>query len=190
MENKEFFARRVDSLPGVFFSGVVVVLLWVTSVSMAAPVQEITFDDMSFRHAWENPEGLPTSEYVEEGATLENWEHLLAYRRYPGRDKPAEMVNWYLKQIKPTQKPAMYQRAEKRRDVMLVFMILAPDKSYVEFNIHRFVLEDGMVRSYQFAARNYKRSLTELSQEIKEKKARWMECVWQLRAIDFEQKEP
>ncbi|WP_126452497.1 hypothetical protein [Sulfuriflexus mobilis] len=161
------------------------IVLLMASLVQAAPLQDVQFDDIAFKHAWENKESIITNEYVEEGQTLDNWQHLLAYRQYPGHDEPAEVIRQYLTQIKPTQKPAVYKRDESSKDIILVFLVEADDKSHLEFNIHRFVAEDGIVRSYQFAARNFKRKLSALGDEISEKKSKWIGLVGRLRAADF-----
>ncbi len=147
--------------------------------------KNIQFGDITFTHAWENKESIITNEYVEKGQTLDNWQHLLAYRQYPSYDKPADIIKQYLTQIKPTQKPAIYQQGEGGEDLTLVFPIEAPDKSYLEFDIHRFVLEGGMVRSYQFAARNFKRDMSELGAEIKTNKNKWIVLIGKLKIADF-----
>ena len=151
-----------------------------TKQAIAVPVAtNISLGKFKFSHAWSGGETIKTEEYVEEGQTLKNWQHLLAYRIYLGQTDPARIVSGYLKQIKPTQKPVIYQKGS---DLMLVFLIEAPDSSYTEFDIHRFTLEDGVVRSYQFAARNYERPLYELTDELKAYKGQWTEMVGKLTA--------
>jgi hypothetical protein len=160
----------------------VFVMVSLPFTALAAPKGNVSFGQLKFSHAWSGGSTTKTEEYVEHGQTLDNWQHLLAYRIYSGQTDPAIVVKEYLKQIKPTQKPAIY---ENGRDVMLVFLMEAPDGSYTEFNIHKFTIEGGVVRSYQFAARNYERSLFELTDEIEANKEKWMGIVGKLTAKDF-----
>ncbi|WP_243370376.1 hypothetical protein [Geotalea sp. SG265] len=163
------------------------IALTITGMALAAPKKDLSFAKMKFVHAWsDKKKAITTDEYVEPGKTLDNWQHMLAYRSYPTSKEPTSVIKTYLKQIKkPTQEPSVYRRSDS--DLMLVFLIEAPDKSYAEFNIHRFVAEDGMVRSYQFAARNWKRDFSSLTAEVKENREKWMEAVGNLKQSDFNQ---
>jgi len=163
-------------------------LLATFSVPIFATInQQIEFAGITFEYAWSSDKGGTTVEYVETGKTLDNWQHLLAYRVFKSK-KVATVINSYLKQIKPTQKPAIYKNQNSDSDLMLVFLMMPEDKSYVEFNIHRFVLEDGAVRSYQFASRDFQRESSELIDEIKTKKGEWMKLIGKLQYTDFENK--
>ncbi len=165
----------------------IIALLILSPVIVAGPPKRLAFGNMKFQHAWEEKKQIVTNEYVELGQTLENWQHMLAYRQYPGYTKPATIINAYFRQIKPTETPAIYRKDESGNDMIFVFLMEAPDKSYMEFNIHRFTLESGMVRSYQFAARNLRRDYDQLTSDIKNNRKFWIESVAKLNARSFEQ---
>ena len=52
-----------------------------------------------------------------------------------------------------TQDAVAYAADGKKDDLILEAWLSAPDKSYIEANLHRFVIEEGTagVKAYQFA---------------------------------------
>jgi hypothetical protein len=111
----------------------IIALFILSPVIVAGPPKRLAFGNMKFQHAWEEKKQIVTNEYVELGQTLENWQHMLAYRQYPGYTKPATIINAYFRQIKPTETPAIYRKDESGNDMIFVFLMEAPDKSYMEF---------------------------------------------------------
>ena len=167
------------------------VLLLAGSMAIASPLEKIHFGNISFHHAWESKESIITHVYVEDSQTLDNWQHLVIYREYPGALKTENVLKEYLAEINPVQKPSIYQHGYKQgtlgRDYIIQFMEETPDSSYLEFVTHRFVLEGGTVRSYQFSARNFGRQLSELHEEVSANQTRWVELVEKLTAADFKE---
>ena len=148
------------------------------------PIKSLKFESIEFEHAFSSQEGVPVEEYIDKGKTLKNWQYLLAYRTYKDFTKPNEVIKEYLKQINPSQEPTFFSK-DNKNDIILVFMIIAPDKTYIEFNIHRFVLEDKIVRSYQFARKATTAEFKSFDEELKLKKTKWLEEIGKLKTINF-----
>lgn len=118
----------------------------------------IEFDGETYRLAWVNvaPDGAVTNEYVKSGETVEAWTTLLAVRLWPST-KFGEAASAWLKMVGPvlTKKAEAFKSkaATGGEDVILEAWLSAPDRSYIEPNFNRFVVEPGTsgVKSYQFA---------------------------------------
>jgi hypothetical protein len=100
-------------------------------------------------------DGTITNEYVPEGETIDSWTTLLASRNWPTVTKIDKATNAWVRMIKPlaTRDVVAYAADGKKNDLVLEAWLSAPDKSYIEANLHRFVLENGVVgvKAYQFA---------------------------------------
>lgn len=102
-------------------------------------------------------DGSLTNEYVPEGETLENWTTLVAVRHWPKAEKVGDAATPWLKMVQPllTQKVGVFKAdsAKDAEDILLEAWLSAPDRSYIEINLHRFVKEKGTegVKAYQFA---------------------------------------
>lgn len=154
-----------------------------SSIAIAAPAQKVQFGEITLKHAWDNNGSVITNEYIPEDQSLDNWQRMLTHRKYPGNKIPADVVRQYLTKIKPTQKPAVYEKGE--HNIILVFLIEPSDKSYVEFNIHRFVKENNIVQSYQFATRSRGKDLGSFTDMVIANKSAWIRLVGSLKATDF-----
>ncbi len=101
-------------------------------------------------------DGSVTNEYVPEKETLENWTTMVAVRQWPKAQKVGDAAGPWLKMVQPllTQKVGVFKAdGGKADDVLFEAWLAAPDKSYIEINLHRFVKEAGAegVKAYQYA---------------------------------------
>lgn len=102
-------------------------------------------------------DGSLTNEYVPVGETLENWTMLVAVRHWPKAGKVGDAATPWLKMVQPllTQKVGVFKAdsAKDAEDILMEAWLSAPDRSYIEINLHRFVKEKGAegVKAYQFA---------------------------------------
>lgn len=103
--------------------------------------------------------GEITNEYVPPGETLKNWTTLLAVRSWPKRSDALQTANAWIDFVRRhTFKQAeTFQQTKSGpvTDVIVEVWLLAPDTSYLEPNLHRFVIEADTegVKAYQFAER-------------------------------------
>ncbi len=162
-----------------------VFLLLIPATAIASPVGTIQFGDQDFHHAWENNENIITQEYIPVGDALEQWRKIVVYRIYPGTDNLDEVINQYFSQVEPAQPPTIYKANDDDNDQIFVFMIADPERVYIEYVIHRFVMIDGEVRSYQFAARAIQDETNDLREEIVQNKEIWIDAVANMTDTTF-----
>jgi hypothetical protein len=99
------------------------------------------------------------NEYVPHGETLENWTTMIAVRQWPKAKALKEIVGPYVRNLQPLYvRDAQVFRPENAKngnDVVFEFYLAPQDKSYLEYNLIRFVVEEESegVKSYQFAVR-------------------------------------
>lgn len=104
-------------------------------------------------------QGEVVNEYVPRGENLENWTKMIAVREWPNAKELKEVVGPYVRKLQPLYvRDAQVFRpegGEVGEDLVFEFYLAPPDKSYLEYNLIRFVLEEGAegVKSYQFAVR-------------------------------------
>jgi hypothetical protein len=121
--------------------------------------EKIVFDENEYFLSWVDVKGNNvTNEYLIKGTTLEKWDTLLAVRLFKGKEiEIKEVLSQYMEQIKPllAVKPDILKKegTPVSEDVTLVLFLLSPDKTYYEYNLHRFVRDPSGVKSYQFAQR-------------------------------------
>ena len=100
-------------------------------------------------------DGTITNEYVPEGESIDSWTTLVAARYWPKVKKVEKATDAWVAMIRPllVRDAVAYAADGKKNDVVLEAWLSAPDKSYVEANLHRFVIEEGAVgvKAYQFA---------------------------------------
>ncbi|MES2507005.1 MAG: hypothetical protein V4599_09890 [Verrucomicrobiota bacterium] len=102
-------------------------------------------------------DGSVTNEYVPLGETIDSWTTLLGVRHWPKAAKIGDAAGPWLKMVQPllTQKVGVYKSpvAKSGNDIVMEAWLSAPDRSYIEINLHRFVIEEGTpgVKAYQFA---------------------------------------
>lgn len=127
------------------------------------PIEEKTdsFTVTGYRLAFVHvgKQGEVVNEYVPRGENLENWKKMIAVREWPHAKELKEIVGPYVRKLQPLYaRDAQVFRpegAEVGEDIVFEFYLAPPDKSYLEYNLIRFVLEEESegVKSYQFAVR-------------------------------------
>lgn len=102
-------------------------------------------------------DGSVTNEYVPQGESINAWTTLLGVRHWPKVDKIGDAAGPWMKMVQPllTQQAGAYKSADAKSedDIIIEAWLSAPDRSYIEINLHRFVIEAGTdgVKAYQFA---------------------------------------
>ena len=100
-------------------------------------------------------DGTVTNEYVPEGESIDSWTTLLGVRHWPKVKKVEKATEAWVAMVRSllVRDAVSYVADGKKNDIVLEAWLSAPDKSYIEANLHRFVLEDGTVgvKAYQFA---------------------------------------
>ena len=103
-------------------------------------------------------DGSITNEYVPAGQNLDSWTTLIAVRQWTNTTDIGDAVKPWLKMIRPllTKDVKVFDKpnsGKEGNDVVFEAWLAAPDRSYIEINLHRFVKEKGSegVKAYQFA---------------------------------------
>lgn len=161
------------------------ILLLIPAIVFASAAKTIKFADLEFHHAWEKTDNIITQEYITGGDTLDQWRKIIVYRDYPGSDNLEEIINQYFSQVEPAQPPTVYKNEADENDRIFVFIIADPERVYIEYVIHRFVMRNGDVRSYQFAARAIQDETNDLREEIIQNKDAWVASVAKMTDADF-----
>jgi len=99
--------------------------------------------------------GAMTNEYVPGGETVDDWTSLIGVRQWPGVEKPEDVAGAWMKMVQPllTKEAEVFRAETTANDFIVEAWLSAPDRSYIEINLHRFVAEPGTkgVKAYQFA---------------------------------------
>ncbi len=117
----------------------------------------VTNYKLAFVHVGKQSEVV--NEYVPRGGTLENWTTMIAVRQWPKAKALKEIIGPYVRNLQPLYaRDAQVFRpedAEDGNDIVFEFYLAPPDKSYLEYNLIRFVMEEESegVKSYQFGVR-------------------------------------
>ncbi|CAG0946904.1 hypothetical protein [Geobacter sp.] len=123
----------------------------------AAP--SLTFEGTKYYLAWKDvsAEGNLTNEYLKKGETLEEWTTLIGVRHWPAAEELSDVVAPYVESMRPyyVSNAEIYTSQEAKDDIVIEMFLGAPGRPYVEYNLHRFVIEKGTpgVKAYQFAQR-------------------------------------
>jgi hypothetical protein len=134
-----------------------IVIMLVASCAALCAAPQVDFDGVRYVLASVEvaKDGAVTNEYVPEGETIDSWTTLLAVRHWPKVKKIAKATDAWMAMVRPllARDAVAYAADGKKDDLVLEAWLSAPDKSYIEANLHRFVLEDGTagVKAYQFA---------------------------------------
>lgn len=122
------------------------------SIQFGGVTYDLAFSDLSTDGA-----AIVTNEYVPRGETIDSWTTLLAVRYWPKARNIRGMAADWLKMIDPlvfkNELAIKPSTAKSDQDRILEAWLAAPDRSYMEINLHRFVIEEGAkgVKGYQFA---------------------------------------
>ena len=102
-------------------------------------------------------DGTITNEYVPQGQTIENWTTLIGVRYWPNMSKVTKAADGWVAVIRNVlvQNAQSYAAPGVKDDIIVEAWLGAPDKSYFEIDLHRFVREHGLtgVKGYQYALR-------------------------------------
>ncbi len=88
--------------------------------------------------------GEITNEYVPHDETLENWSTLIAVRVWPNATEVAEISGPYLRTLQPlmVRDGQVFEPpgSAPGKDVLVELYLAPDDKSYLEYNLIRFVV--------------------------------------------------
>ena len=91
------------------------------------------------------------------GENINNWTTLIGIRLYKDAKELKEVLPPYLASIKKflVVKPQFFKNGtDKNIKDMTLFLILSPpDRSYYEYDLHRFITTSEGVQAYQYAIR-------------------------------------
>jgi hypothetical protein len=138
-----------------FFS--ILMLIAGLSGSLRAELPVITFSGVKYELAAVDvaKNGTITNEYVPLGENINSWTKLFAVRYWPKTSTIKEATNAWVSMIRPllARDAVMFAADKNPNDVIIEAWLSAPDKSYIEANLHHFIVEDGTigVKAYQFA---------------------------------------
>jgi len=134
-----------------------ILVLFVASCAALCAAPSVDFDGVRYVLASVeiSKDGTVTNEYVAEGESIDSWTTLLGVRHWPKVKQVEKATEAWVAMVRPllARDAVAYAAQGKKNDVVLEAWLSAPDKSYIEANLHRFVLEDGTVgvKAYQFA---------------------------------------
>jgi hypothetical protein len=141
------------------FASVLLALATVVAVQ-AADTGALVFNGTRYvlAHRGVSADGTQVfTEYVPEGETLDSWTRMVAVWHWPAHRSTKEVAGRWLARVQPllTQPPQVLASKDPARKDELIAegWISAPDKSYVEINLYRFVppgLGVGVI-GYQYA---------------------------------------
>jgi len=100
--------------------------------------------------------GTITNEYVPIGQSINAWTTLIGVRYWPEITTASDAANFWVRRIRSSLVRDATAYASTRKNDEIVEAWLAPqDRAFVEINLHRFVVEDGVVgvKAYQYAQR-------------------------------------
>ncbi len=102
-------------------------------------------------------DGSVTDEYVPLNETIASWTTLLAVRQWPKEGSLRLVVGAWLRMVQPLLARDVQSfeanGSTNRNDRIVEAWISAPDKSYIEIDLYRFLREKGTagIKAYQFA---------------------------------------
>jgi hypothetical protein len=140
----------------------------------------VRFDGKTFALAWENskPDEI-VKEYISDGEKLESWTKLASTREYPKFNDAMALASNLLQTLKKQNPntPSSIVKNEKTGEVMVDFIAMSPDNSFVEFNIFKYgPRPGGGVLAQQYALRAYK-DITTFLKGMKPERVRLLEIM-------------
>ena len=134
-------------------------LLALLSSAALAGAPCLTFDAQEYCLSWASVDGATTSnEYLRSGETVDAWVRMVTVKDYAGTKELKDFIPGYMDSVRPymAMKADVFGPNEKKHkdELLLLLLLLAPDKSHYEYVIHRvYVDEEGPVRSVIFSLR-------------------------------------
>jgi len=105
--------------------------------------EAIEFDGEKYNVAWSKKvSGKKITEYLKKGETIKNWSSMITVNQYVNARKVKEVIVPYLNSVKPmlALKPDILRDTRgPDSNILIVLVLLAPDRSHYEFIVHRFV---------------------------------------------------
>jgi hypothetical protein len=145
--------------------------------------EHITIDGETFSREFVGgpPNGDKLIEFVRESESIDKWTRLVGYRyqHLPGMDndpvKVAQGVAQVVKASHPEGRTSIIANP-KDNEALLDFLILSPDKTFMEFNVFRYArsLDGSAVVSLQLAYR-FDDVSPEGTERFKKLRASWIE---------------
>lgn len=144
----------------IALTGITLIFLLAGLAVAADPVApSLTFEGEKYHFAWKDvsKEGNITNEYLKKGETLEEWTTMIGVRNWPAAGELSDVVAPYVESMQQyyVTNAEIYTPQDAKDDIIIEMFLGAPNVPYVEYNLHRFVIEKGTpgVKAYQFAQR-------------------------------------
>ena len=141
----------------------VVLMVLVTPMAIAGNNSEapsINFEGSRYQLAFTNvTDNFVMNEYLLDGESLDDWSSMVAVMQFVNSDDVNDVLGPYLNRLRPLLISEARSSAPSQdphsSDVILEAYLAPPDRSYLEYNLIRFVEEVGTdgVKAYQFAIR-------------------------------------
>ncbi len=142
------------------------------------------FDKQEYCLKWGSVDGTITNEYLRAGETVDAWVRMITFKEYAGTKELKDFLPNYMQAVRPllALKPEILgPKVKKHKDeMMLLLLLLAPDKSHYEYVVHRvYTDEEGPVKSVIFSLR-IPFSNEVLFNEVMDNRGTWMEELGRL----------
>lgn len=148
----------------------------------------ISFSDETFCEAWSgNARGFKSFEYLRKKESTQRWTKMLAFRSYEAKSDVEKVVSGFLNSIKSMAaiKPDILspEESDYEDETIVLVLLIAPDKSYYEYIIHRFIKDSDDIYSGFYSYRMPYAAKPNFNEIAKNRNA-WIK---QILAMDFKQ---
>lgn len=161
------------------------------SISVTIPngTPRVQFDKQEYYLKWASVDTVTTNEYIRPGETIKTWTRMITFKEYAGTKELKDFLPNYMQAVSPllALKPQfLHPKVKKHKDeMMLLLLLLAPDKSHYEHVVHRvYVDEGGPVQSLIFSLRIPFSSEVSFN-EVMENRGKWMKELGELELSAF-----
>lgn len=118
----------------------------------------VEFDKQEYCLKWSSADGSTTNEYLRADETIDAWTRMITFKTYAGTKELKDVLPGYMQAVRPllALKPEFLgPKVKKHKDEMiLLLLLLAPDKSHYEYVVHRvYTDKGGPVKSAIFSLR-------------------------------------